>query len=189
MQILDHLDDEHHLIERVLEAFGAYLDAVEHDHDVERHDLYRFVTFFSDFTDALHHAKEETVLFPALERRGFAPKVGPLGHIRDQHSHERVLFARLKRAATEQQTWSTQRLDELIGTGRELIDFERGHIIKESELLFPRARAELAGEDSTALDKALSKFERIHDVEGYTGYLEQLAEELIRRYAPEVDQK
>ena len=184
MDIFENLGDEHRIITRVLDAFTTYLDAVESKHDVDRHDLYRFVTFFSDFADSIHHAKEEGVLFVALERHGFAHNVGPLAHIREQHSYERALFARLKRAATDSQTWNDDKLGDLLRTGRELVDFERAHMKKEDELLYPAAKRELVGEAADGIDKSLARFERIHDVEGYAGYLRQIADELAASHAP-----
>jgi hemerythrin-like domain-containing protein len=178
MDIFGDLVDEHHTITRVMDAFMAYLDSVEAKHDVDRHDLFRFVTFFSDYADGIHHAKEEAVLFPALERHGYAKNMGPLAHIREQHSHERALFARLKRAATDKHAWSDERIGELLATGRELVEFERAHMKKEDELLYPEAKRELAGDATEALDKALVRFRRIHDIEGYADYLGQLAREL-----------
>lgn len=178
MGIFEDLEKEHHAITRVMDAFMTYLDSVEAKHDVDRHDLFRFVTFFSDYADGIHHAKEEAVLFAALERHGYAKNLGPLAHIREQHSHERALFARLKRAATDKHAWSDERLGELLATGRELVEFERAHMKKEDDLLYPEAKRELADEATADIDKSLRRFQRIHDVEGYAAYLDQLAEEL-----------
>lgn len=178
MDIFEDLGNEHETITRVLDAFAKYLDAVEAKHGVERHDLFRFVTFFSDYADGIHHAKEEGVLFPALERHGYAKNMGPLAHIREQHSRERALFARLKRAATDKHAWSDARIGELLATGRELVEFERAHMKKEDDLLYPEAKRELADDATSDLDKALTRFQRIHDVEGYAEYLRQLADEL-----------
>ena len=178
MDIFEDLDDEHCVITGVMDTFTAYLDAVAEKRSVERHDLFRFVTFFSDFADGIHHAKEESVLFPALEKLGYLTNSGPFARIREEHSHERALFARLKRAATNKHAWSEERIGELLRIGRELVGFELAHMKREDELLFPEAKRELSGDALDVLDKALVRFRRIHDVEGYSAYLGQLGREL-----------
>lgn len=178
MNIFDELDDEHHVIARVTDAFSAYLDAVEAKHDVDRHELFRFVTFFSDYADSIHHAKEEAVLFPALEHCGYERNKGPLAEIRKEHNHERALLSRLKRAATAKHAWSDERIGELLATGRELVAFGRAHMKKEDELLFPEAKNKLVGEVAEHVGKTLVQFQRIHDIEGYSAYLGRLAREL-----------
>lgn len=184
MDLFESLSAEHDIIGRVIGAFSVYLDKVEKEHQVERHDLFRFVTFFSDFADSIHHGKEEGVLFAALERQGFARNIGPLAHIREQHTHERALFARLKRAATDRFAWSDSKIGELVRTGRELVDFQRAHMKKEDELLYPEAQRAMGGQTIDGIDKMLQRFERIHDIEGYSGYLWQLGEELAADHAP-----
>ncbi len=185
MDLVDRLLEEHRLITDVVAAFEVYVDAVDLEKKVEQHDLFRFVTFFSDFADNIHHAKEETVLFPALERHGFAATVGPLTLVRKQHSQERVLYAELKRAATDRHAWTTSRIGELVRSAHTLIHFERAHVEEENSRLLPAARVELANEDPEVVAKSLERFERIHSLGGYADYLRRLADELIVTYVPE----
>jgi len=185
MDLVDSLLDEHRLINNVAEAFEVYVDSVDLRNKVEQHDLFRFVTFFSDFADDIHHAKEESVLFPALERNGFAAKVGPLAIIRKQHSRERLLYAGLKRAATDRHAWIDVHIGELVRSARALIEFERAHVEEENSRLLPAARVELANEDPSVVAKSLKRFERIHSLGGYADYLRRLADELFATYVPE----
>ena len=185
MDLVDNLLEDHRLIKNVVAAFEVYVDSVDLRHKVDQHDLFRFVMFFSDFADGIHHAKEESVLFPALERHGFAAKSGPLALIRKQHSRERLLYAGLKRAATDRHAWTDARIGELVRTARTLIDFERAHVEEENSRLLPAARVELAHEDASIVEKSLEQFERIHSLGGYADHLRRLAEELIATYVAE----
>lgn len=185
VDLVDNLLEEHRLIKNVVAAFEVYVDSVDRRKDVQQHDLFRFVTFFSDFADGIHHAKEEAVLFPALARCGFAAEAGPLTLVRKQHSRERLLYAELKRAATDQHAWTNSRIGELVRTARTLIDFERQHVEEEDSRLLPAARAKLALEDASILRKSLEQFDRIHSLGGYADYLRRLADELTATYVPE----
>jgi hemerythrin-like domain-containing protein len=72
MQLIDDLRAEHDLIERVVGSFRTFVDrrlAGEGDPS----DGPRFLTFFRVFAGRFHHAREEDVLFVALEREAELP--------------------------------------------------------------------------------------------------------------------
>ena len=183
MDLVDNLLEEHRLIDNAVTAFEAYVDSVHLRKKVEHHDLFRFVMFFSDFADGIHHAKEETVLFPALERYGFAADVAPLAIVRKQHSREQLRYADLKRAATDRNAWTDARIGELVRTARTLIEFTREHVEEENSRLLPAARVELAREDPSVVSESLARFDRIHSLGGYADYLRRLGQELFTTYA------
>lgn len=62
------LRTEHVVIERLLAALEAMADRVESGKPVPRKDLEDALTVASEFADRCHHAKEESALFPVLER-------------------------------------------------------------------------------------------------------------------------
>src|SRR5678815_5198403 len=135
MRLFDGLSDDHRLIGACLASFERYLAALERGDDVNRQDLHRFVTFFIDYAEAWHHRKEEDVLFVALTRHGWAQNRGPLGFVRSQHVHERELFGQLRQGAMNRDLWSKQELLTFIAAARGLIQFEREHMAKETEVL------------------------------------------------------
>jgi hemerythrin-like domain-containing protein len=176
---LNSLQQEHETIIGVLNAFEHFLERIDDGPSMDRQELLRFVVFFNDFADGWHHAREEEVLLPALTRHGYAKSSGVLLHIRDQHRRERALFFRLKRIVADSLPWSKDRVRELIEAARELITFERTHIQKETDLLYPAAAKELAGDASGSLESDQLWFNETHAPQEHMKWLERLAIELV----------
>jgi hemerythrin-like domain-containing protein len=184
MKVLASLQQEHETIIGVLDAFEFFLQRIADGAAVDQQELVRFVVFFNDFADGWHHAREEEVLLPALTRHGYAKSSGVLLHIRDQHRRERALFFRLKRVVADSLPWSAERIRELIEASRELIAFERTHIQKETDLLYPAAAKELAGDNSSSLESDQLWFSETHAPADHVKWLERLAVELVADHPP-----
>jgi hemerythrin-like domain-containing protein len=176
--ILASLQQEHETILRALDAFERFLRRIEEGAAIDQQELVRFVIFFNDFADGWHHAREEEVLLPALTRHGYAKSSGVLLHIRDQHRRERALFFRLKRVVADSLPWSSHRIRDLLEASREIIAFERNHIQKETDLLYPAAAKELEGDNSSALESDQLWFSETHAPEEHVKWLERLGIEL-----------
>lgn len=187
MELFAKLFAEHRLIGRVLDAFEAYLDRVEQGASVNQQDFTRFVVFFREYADLLHHEREETVLFPALARHGFAETRGPLAHVRTEHQTERALMSTLLRVAARRDPWSSKDERTIASVGRELVSFQRAHIAKENELLYPVARREIAPEGPALIARELAEFDEDRGRYGHVDWLEKLGEELVADYARSVD--
>ncbi len=100
------------------------------------------VDFFTDFADTHHHAKEEEILFPALEEAGFPHDAGPVGVMLHEHSEGR----RLVKALHDPQA------------ALAYAALLRAHIQKENQVLFPMA--DRAVEDQRRVDQAFDDFEQ-----------------------------
>src|SRR5437763_1266334 len=61
------LRDEHVMIRAALRAFAALADKLERGGPFSEKLAAGALDFFANFADAHHHAKEERILFPALE--------------------------------------------------------------------------------------------------------------------------
>lgn len=181
MNLFESLTHEHQLIARTLDALEGFIQAIEAGAAVEQQELARFVLFYVDYVDFNHHQKEEQVLFRSLERAGWARDVGALAHLDEQHGQERNLMRTLRRLAVTA-TWGDKERRELIEHGRRVIEFERGHMHKERELLYPTAVDELAN-DQALVTERLSRFEKRGAPAEHLAWLEQLATELIGRWA------
>src|SRR5262245_7965261 len=88
---LHTLKHEHRVIERALRALDGVCSRLEWGQSVPQDVLSRLVNFFSAFANRYHHGKEESYLFPALERRGITRNGGPLGVMENEHDIERGL--------------------------------------------------------------------------------------------------
>jgi hemerythrin-like domain-containing protein len=157
--------DEHSRIQSVLFAFDNFVNKIGEvkslsDEDTEK--LLSFVGFFSLFADQLHHEKEEKILFPLMEKRGFSPYQGPTLVMREEHEYARELIAHM--AATLNALSNLQNQEDVISefkkSANAYIDLMREHIEKENHCLFPMALSALNEEDLNYLGE---KFLRVDE--------------------------
>lgn len=182
MDIFETLVDDHRLISRVVDAFEQFITRAEASRDIDLSELNRFVVFFREFADLIHHEREEGILFPAMEKLGYAPTGAPIAHVRDEHRRERRLMFQLRQAAVRTSLAASAKKAHVVGIVRELIMFEREHIQKENELLYPMVKSELSGR---TIDELTRKFFRNEDAEAVlaeSAWLRSLAESLVREY-------
>ena len=86
MTLIDALQDEHALIDRVLCSFRAYIDQVVGG-SADPDDGERFAAFFTEFAGHFHHDREERVLFAALVSEADLPgDRGPVRAVTLQHT-------------------------------------------------------------------------------------------------------
>jgi hemerythrin-like domain-containing protein len=177
VDLFERLEEEHALIEAVTGALDAFVQSFERFGNVNLHELIRFLAFLRGYADGLHHEREEVVLLPTLALAGFPLESGPLGHIRDQHREEGRLVLDIAKAACAPEPWGRPQILRIATAAHALTDFERSHMDKERELLFPAARRELAAH-AKALATAVARFEAREFRYG-GGWLEQLGRELV----------
>ncbi|GAB4141082.1 MAG: hypothetical protein Fur0037_07780 [Planctomycetota bacterium] len=111
--------------------------------------------YFAETVDGLHHAREERLLFAALEQRGLSPH-GHIATLRREHERARAWRARIRSALAQRDGLRLQ------ATVAGLIDFERQHIRKEDQMLIPLARQALEPQDIEELAKASDALEAEH---------------------------
>ena len=68
MNLFETLVDEHRVIRRAVDALDGFVDQLERGSTADLRDLGRFVCFFREFAELVHHDKEEHLLFPALAK-------------------------------------------------------------------------------------------------------------------------
>jgi hemerythrin-like domain-containing protein len=178
---------EHRLISRMLDALDQLADRLEEETDPRLiPDLAEFVRFFTGFGEAAHHVKEEDILHPFLARHGFSWDTGPLREIRDDHDQERYFMRVLEQAAGQEEPWSREDRRHAVATMRAFIEFERAHLNKENNKLFPDVAARLGGSELEALQAALQAFDdERFGRESYEAFV-ALAEKLVAQYLPAV---
>src|SRR5262249_29448966 len=85
--------------------------------------------------DRFHHKKEETFLFPALERLGFQNESGSLAFLRNEHEAERRLLDDLKQAI-EDYRHNQKAGEDFVSAALEFKDHLIGHMQQEDAVLF-----------------------------------------------------
>jgi hemerythrin-like domain-containing protein len=104
----------------------------------------RLLAWLGSFADERHHAKEERLLFPALEAAGLPRDGGPIAVMLEEHEAGRALV----RAMGEAPVAERRRL------AREYACLLRAHIAKENDVLFELADALLGPREVERLLRA-----------------------------------
>jgi hemerythrin-like domain-containing protein len=179
----DTLVDEHRLILRTLDALEHFIANVEDGKPLDLVELNRFVVFLREFVELVHHEREESVLFPAMMKLGYSKAGAPIAHIHSEHQRERGLLFELRQAAVRVRPMSSAQHAHLVGLVRELIAFERKHIKKENELLYPTVKKELSGQTLEELTKKLWRGDDPERRIVEDAWLRTLAAELVEEHS------
>lgn len=159
------LREEHEVILRglaVLERLGGKLAAGK---PVNPDTLQRLANFFRTFADRCHHAKEEKLLFPALEQHGVPKEGGPLGVMLMEHEEGRALVRTFAAGNPPTAAEAIQRFVVLL----------RDHIAKENEILFPLSDRVLPEQEQKAILEAFEAAEKeIAGPEAHRRFLDEL---------------
>lgn len=174
----ENLIEEHRLIASVLDAFDVFVDAVERESAYDHHDLVRFVTFFREYADLVHHEKEEGLILPALASAGFDWDTGLLAEVRRDHNQERYLIRSLRHAAMQKERWSREDQRHFASIARTFTEFVRKHVEKEEAILFPALRERVSPEARSELARRVAQFDARWSEHGELDWLRTLASEL-----------
>jgi hemerythrin-like domain-containing protein len=181
MKATNILVSEHNLILRALAVLDRVASRVEAGRPVPEESAQQLIDFFKTFADACHHAKEEGVLFPALEAAGLPSNGGPVAVMLHEHT--------LGRAAVRTMAQAVAGLGTDPGApaaysqaARAFSRLLSSHISKENGVLFPMAENFLAPEQDDALVAAFEEHERTVTGPGEHERFHQLIESLEKQY-------
>lgn len=147
----DLLRQEHRAIERALNVLERELRLAERGGQIRFKIIRDALRFIRSFADQCHHSKEEELLFPAMERKGFPRSAGPLAVMLQEHdagrSHVRAMDESLERC----EKGESQALATFTLHARAFIGLLRDHIQKEDQVLFVMADQHLSSADQAEL--------------------------------------
>ena len=171
------LEEEHHFIQKVVGAVAVLLETIEVGKEVDGKTLRDIVEFMRTFADKCHHGKEETYLFPALEKKGVPMRGCPLGILIAEHQKGRALVSELAEATDSYMKASPLATESLVKSLRGITELYPNHIWKEEYLAFPMADKILSSEEQRDLAE---KFEMVEKEIGLDVHqrFEQFAKEL-----------
>ena len=173
MQLIDELQAEHDVIDAVAGAFLAHVAAPPGTRHTE--DTAAFLRFFRTYAGDFHHAREEAVLFVALqERAGLPGDRGPIAVMLADHARMAALLDRIEAVLHEP--------DDEPGRARlrepatEYVHALWHHIDAENTVLFPECAPRLGRNGVKELpSRAPTADEASAKAAG---------EDLLRRYPP-----
>lgn len=148
---------EHGWICEALELLEQVVGRLNAGTPVEVGHLLGLVSFFREFADRCHHAKEEDVLFPVLLEAGVLEAGSPLAPVANEHEQGRRLVRTLEQHAVDAGK-SAEARDRFVHAALAYVALLRDHITHENEVLFPLAD-ELLGEDVTRIVAAFDLYE------------------------------
>lgn len=177
MRAIQTMMAEHQTILRVLASLEKLV--TDGAHTEEPADTFaKAARFLREYADALHHGKEEDLLFPAMESSGLQPEAGPTAVMRVEHDEGRALVRRM-REISEAEPFDRATFAE---PALEFVALLRAHIGKEDHILYPMAQRILRETNMHALDQACERadaanFEATMATE-WEAWARQLAERL-----------
>jgi hemerythrin-like domain-containing protein len=162
MNAIEALTTEHRQIERVIAALESYAATLRAGGEAPRADLARFVVFLRDYADALHHAKEEELLFSRMVESGFARGYGPVGVMLADHARGRELVRRLDGFSGGAAPWTADERQRAADAALAYATLLRVHIQKEDRILYPLAEQHLTPECLAELDASFVQHASVH---------------------------
>lgn len=145
-------------------------------------DLESIVSIIKNYADGFHHAKEENILFPRLEEKGFSPHQGPVAVMLAEHIQGREYVKGMAENIKLCREGNKSVLKYVYANMSGYITLLRNHISKENNILFRMADNVLAPEDHARL---LDEYARVEPVTphggGVTEYISEI-ERLDNRY-------
>lgn len=173
---------EHEAIKTMLKVLENLAERLEKGKEVDLVHLKRAIEFIQGFADRCHHAKEEDLLFPAMEKAGVPRQGGPIGVMLAEHDEGRGHVRAMKEAIERLATGDEKAKLDWAKHARAYISLLSQHIFKEDNILYPMGDARLTEEAQEELEKEFERVEKEIVGEGKHEYFEVLLEELRAKY-------
>lgn len=173
---------EHDVIGQALAVLDAMAARLAGGGSVAAPDVEQLLEFFVVFADRCHHAKEEGILFPALEAAGVPREGGPIGVMLAEHVEGRRLIGRLRQAAPAAASGNTDARRRFAEAAHDYVALLEEHIAKENRVLFPRADGMLTDEDDRRITAAFERHEELEMGPGVHERFHRMLDDLTTRY-------
>jgi hemerythrin-like domain-containing protein len=159
MKPTEDLMTEHRGIERMLATMTKAAARLKAGEDVPPQIFLDTVDFLRNFADKCHHGKEETELFPAMERAGIPRQGGPIGVMLTEHEQGRAFIRAMSDAANRYGNDDQAATRPLVDAIDGYVGLLRAHIYKEDNVLFPMGEAVLPAAEKARLSQAFDHIE------------------------------
>lgn len=166
MKPTDILKEEHELILEMLRVVNAACDRIESGVTPDAGHLASMIDFIRNFADKCHHAKEENLLFPALEKAGIPREGGPVGVMLHEHVLGRGYVKEMDDALKKLKAGEAKAVRHFTENARGYTTLLNAHINKENNVLFMMAEQRLSADEEKALMEGFERVEREEIGEG-----------------------
>lgn len=176
------LSHEHQAILKMIGILGRMADRLDAGSPVDPDDLERAVDFIRVFADKCHHAKEEDLLFPEMERAGIPRDRGPIGVMLADHAAGRAHVAAMAGAIPAIRGGDKAAAGTFAAEARGYGELLSAHIFKEDHILYPMADARLTDGQQQRLEACFADVEKNIVGEGQHEEYHRLLERLEADY-------
>jgi hemerythrin-like domain-containing protein len=159
MKATEDLKKEHEDIKAMLRILDEVSDKLDAGEKVNPEHLDGILEFIQGFADKCHHAKEEDLLFPAMEKAGVPRERGPIGVMLYDHGEGRKFVKRMKEGVAKFKDGDANAAQAITENARKYTELLTLHIHKEDNILYPIADNMLSAEAQKELEKAFEKVE------------------------------
>ncbi|MBI5528225.1 MAG: hemerythrin domain-containing protein [Deltaproteobacteria bacterium] len=140
MKATDALKAEHRRILLFADVIEGLCDALERgDHPVPAQHLGWVLDFVAQYTDTVHHEKEEEVLFPRMKRAGLGPVDTLVASALEDHRTGREQVRNMHEALRWHQAGVAPAAAAFSRHARTYMYLLRHHIAVEDTVIFPKA--------------------------------------------------
>lgn len=146
MESMDVLMSEHREIERGIRILEKICVVMETGRDADANDLEGLLVFLTVFADRCHHAKEERVLFPAMQEAGIRREGGPIGVMLGEHAAGRAYIQEVASAIAGLKNELKGAAGKMVKSARNYTTLLRNHIYKEDNMLYRMALSLISAE-------------------------------------------
>lgn len=140
MEVSDELMYEHEFILKYIDLMEKYIEFSKANkaNNALMEKAQEFISFFQEFTDVYHHAKEEEVLVKYMQGSDVLTQSDPLSIMMSDHDKGRVYVREMNNAMME------NNLDNLCEKSSAYIQHLKQHIYNEDNVLLPMAENDIS---------------------------------------------
>ncbi|MCK9413602.1 MAG: hemerythrin domain-containing protein [Prolixibacteraceae bacterium] len=142
-----NLENDHQHILKLIEVMEAM---VKQQEPTMSH-LEEVVTLIRQFADGLHHAKEETLLFPLMAEKGFSMQQGPVAVMLMDHDQGRTFVKGMSENIQLYRNGTKEAMAQVYQNMLGYTELLTNHIAKENNILFRMADNILTMENQQSL--------------------------------------
>jgi len=144
---------EHDHILAMIACLRAACTAAETEGRFDSETFHSGVDFIRSYADAWHHAKEEELLFPALEAEGMPREAGPIAVMLHEHVVGRSYVGKIADHLEAASRGNAEARQTVLRYTLAYADLLTGHIQKENGILFNMADQILGPEQHEHLEQ------------------------------------
>lgn len=185
MSPTDILKREHESIKLMLAVLSRVCGQITAKQKVPLEHLKKILKFIQIFADNLHHGKEETVLFPALEKAGVPREGGPICVMLMEHQMGREYVSGMSGAIEKCEKKGKPVGAEFVSHAKGYISLLNRHIDKEETCLFTMAENLLSLEDKVEINESFKRVDRQKMSEEDQQALYTILDDLKQIYLPD----